>query len=377
MTRILSRLGLAFHRRHDAGQNFVILVISFAFSVLATRIYLDVANYPKLGVNGIHVAHLLWGGLLLLIGATVAIIYRGKLNLQVAAVLIGLGWGLFIDEIGKFVTANNDYFFRPAAPIIYLCFLLFCLIAVYFRRKRKPSVEERIFSVLEGMEEVVGSDLQEDEKEYMLGQLDTVIHAKHPANQNYLELAKALRKIVKSSQVRAAKDSIIPKSVLRIYQQIKYRFLALVESPAALVILGVITLVRAISAFFDALSWLNLILAQNSDLQLINTLQIFPDLNSRTELILFLVNIVIKICVGIIILLGLASLKLHRKLAVRSIVLGLILSVAFSDIFDFYFNQFVAAVSTCFDIALLYAWQYFLVNRPSKTLKMVTKTSIV
>ena len=37
----------------------------------------------------------------------------------VMAILTGAGTGLFIDEVGKFITASNDYFYPLAAPLIY------------------------------------------------------------------------------------------------------------------------------------------------------------------------------------------------------------------------------------------------------------------
>ena len=46
--------------------------------------------------------------------------------------------GLFIDEVGKFITESNDYFFAPAAPIIYGAVLLLLLVWLVVSRTDRP-----------------------------------------------------------------------------------------------------------------------------------------------------------------------------------------------------------------------------------------------
>ena len=52
------------------------------------------------------------------------------------AVLVGVGSGLFVDEVGKFITQQNDYFTPLAAPIIYVVFLGVLGLATVTRRAR-------------------------------------------------------------------------------------------------------------------------------------------------------------------------------------------------------------------------------------------------
>jgi hypothetical protein len=91
-----------------------------AATVLITRTYLKLTNYPQVGGHSnLHIAHVLWGGLLLGIAMTIMMVSVGSIAKFWASLIGGIGFGLFIDEIGKFLTKDVDYFFKPATAIIY------------------------------------------------------------------------------------------------------------------------------------------------------------------------------------------------------------------------------------------------------------------
>ena len=117
--------------RRDLGPQYLLITIaSFAVTVAATRWYLELTGYPTIGGGELHVAHALWGGLALVAAALLPLLWVGHRSLVLSALLAGIGVGLFIDEVGKFLTTTNDYFFAPAAPIIYGSILLLVLLAV-------------------------------------------------------------------------------------------------------------------------------------------------------------------------------------------------------------------------------------------------------
>ena len=124
-----------FHVRSDADRFILIAVVSFAISVVGIRWWLQLTGYPQIGGGELHIAHMLWGGLLLVVAGLLPQVVVGTWVKEASAVALGAGTGLFIDEVGKFITTSNDYFYPAAAPLIYGVLLTFVLAFILLRRR--------------------------------------------------------------------------------------------------------------------------------------------------------------------------------------------------------------------------------------------------
>ncbi|HZT95618.1 MAG TPA: hypothetical protein VFB34_02155 [Chloroflexota bacterium] len=101
--------------------------VSSIATLLLVRFYLYLTGFPRVGGGGIHIAHALWGGLLMMTAIVILLTYVGRAGARLGALVGGIGFGLFADELGKYMTTNNNYFFRPAAALIYVLFVLLYL----------------------------------------------------------------------------------------------------------------------------------------------------------------------------------------------------------------------------------------------------------
>ena len=106
--------------RDPRGSEHVLgFVLTTVVTIVVTRGYLQLAGFPQIGGETLHVAHVLWGGLFMAVAMVLLLSFAGPVIRAPAAFVGGIGFGLFIDEVGKFLTQDNDYFFRPAPMIMY------------------------------------------------------------------------------------------------------------------------------------------------------------------------------------------------------------------------------------------------------------------
>ena len=199
-------------KRFRAGQNILVTLLSFAFSVSATRLFLEITGYPQLGSGNIHIAHVLWGGLFLFAAALIPIIYVNEWALTLSSLLAGLGVGLFIDEVGKFITSNNDYFYPSAAPIVYVLFLLTAYVSVQVRLKNNRSTRSRMYEILERFSEVLDRDLSSYEREKIMQTLAEIRQGRE--DRELSELASALQSYLNSKDRKA--ESLRPNFLDRV-----------------------------------------------------------------------------------------------------------------------------------------------------------------
>ena len=107
--------------RHAAAPELIeLFVVSAVAAALVVRWLLAPDGYPPLGDNALRLAPLLWGGLLMTIALLLPFIALGRVMQRIAAILGGIGCGVFIDELCRFITADYHYLYQPSFGFAYI-----------------------------------------------------------------------------------------------------------------------------------------------------------------------------------------------------------------------------------------------------------------
>ncbi len=151
--------------RNTAARDLLdLFLVSAASSIVLIRFALYLTDYPALGGGKYHVAHMLWGGLLMLVAFVLNFAFLGLRLQKLTAFLGGIGFGVFIDEIGKYVTRDNDYFFHPSVGIIYAIFVVLYLAITFLTREQPLTSAEYQMNTLRKLEEAVHQDMDIHER---------------------------------------------------------------------------------------------------------------------------------------------------------------------------------------------------------------------
>lgn len=198
------RSSVAVVPRKDASALVFMFAGACALTIAATRAYLVMTGYPQVGGKVYHLAHALWGGLLLTIACLLAIALHDRWVPSVVALAGGAGAGLFVDEVGKFITKKNDYFFPLAASIVYLFLVLLALMTVALSRYSRTSPQAHLHCALEIAAAAADGRLTETRREELREHLDAARRHNPTPDQIRLIDSLALLTTLSDATVTAA-----------------------------------------------------------------------------------------------------------------------------------------------------------------------------
>lgn len=195
----------------QAGDLFEIFLISAVVSLISIRVYLSVTGYPQLGSGDFHIAHMLWGGFGMLVALLSLFTILNNEIKFFGAILGGIGFGTFIDELGKFITSDNNYFFQPSIALIYVIFVLIFLLARVLEKNQKLSDKEYIVNTLEIVKDIFSHDFDNDDKKRALKFLHQ-IDSKDP-------FIKDLRELIERVKIDTDDETEVFKNVKRYFRR--------------------------------------------------------------------------------------------------------------------------------------------------------------
>ena len=352
-------------KRQGAEHYLFVILLSFAASVTLTRLFLALTGYPQLGGGELHIAHALWGGLLLFIAAMLPLIYANRWVYMAGAALAGTGVGLFIDEVGKFITQSNDYFYPLAAPIIYAFFLLTVMLYLRVRRRPHRSVRAELYQAFESMEEVLEQDLDPQEREALEERLRYV--AEQSDRPDLTRLAEDLLEFLRCESMELAprRPGLVEKTLQRwrtFEEKRLNRRRTKVALAGGLFGLAIVTLIRT-GVPLVMLAVFNLLTATaeasaGADALLLSRIAALEASVPRG--VFRFANLGLEMGVGLL-LLAAAGLFLFGKdhLATTFGSVGLLLSLSAVNLLVFYFDQFSSILTALIQLVLFCGVGYY------------------
>jgi hypothetical protein len=336
-------------QREAAEQYLFLTLISFAASVTLTRLFLSLTKYPQLGGGGLHIAHMLWGGLLLYIAALLPLLFANRETYTLSAVLAGAGIGLFIDEVGKFITQQNDYFFPAAAAIIYISFLLTVLLFINLRRGAKTRARDDLMRDFEDIWELLHQPLPSKKYLQLKTHLETTV--KSAISKGHADLASMLLKFLETDEPLApAAPDDLQKSSWQ-FKKVLSRWFSHKNIRVYLIIgllgIGLLTLKNPFTVLLSP--WL-----PAGVVSFLDSLRLGGHLEAGPNQLWFSTRVWLEVLVGVLLLLSAFLLLIKRDKSGAALgYTALLVSLTTVDVLLFYYEQFSTIITTLVQFLLI------------------------
>ncbi len=318
-------------------------LISAVAAILGIRLFLNLTHYPTIGGDFFHISHMLWGGLLMFIAMGMMLIFLDNELKRISAIIGGLGFGTFIDEIGKFITSDNNYFYKPSFALMYMTFVLIYLMLHLMNRKKEFSKKEYLINSIEIMKDAVMNDLDIHEKqkallylsrsnpdspishtlEKLYSQLDTI----HPPEPSFFRTIQI--------EAKTFYEGLINKQWFRRGLIVFFLFQAGIS-----LLVAILLLIEKNAFVFPAL-----LLSHTFTSKSFNGLHFFT-----------------TFIASFFILLGILQIYASRIEAFRWFKRATLVSILLSQVFAFYFHPTRAFATFIFNILILTALNYMIDN---------------
>ena len=319
-----------FIRSIDAGGRLEVFLVTAIITILAIRLFLHLTGYPQLGGGGLHIAHVLLG-VFMMVAIVILLAFLDKHSADLAALLGGFGFGAFIDELGKFITSDSDYFFQPTIALIYIMFILLYLSfqAIVEHSRLSLSPQEKIINVIEITKDAVIDEMDIQERHRALELLDEC----NPADP----LVGALRDVLKGIDSVPAPD---PSLYARAKGQMGNLYARLVEMT---------WFVKAVIALFvlQSLATLSVAIA----LVLSKTQQVSLPMFEGLA-------VAASVLAAVIVLAGVLRIRRDRLAAYQLFKNAILIQIFLVQVFIFYQDQLLAVSGLAGNILTLAVLRY-------------------
>jgi hypothetical protein len=324
------------HRRHfvrnlDDERYLEAFLVSAVAAILLLRFYLYLSGFPQVGGKGLHVAHTLWGGVLMVASLALVFNYLDQQAHQAAAIIGGAGFGIFIDELGKFITSDTNYFYQPSAAIIYIIFVVIYLVFRLLRHERNVTDQEYLINSVQVFEQAL---IRGYDRSYIEKAVSRLKHA-HGDTPLFRHLMDAYGS--------CPPETPTPPGML---QRARERSRDIYD-----VLVRTVWFPRVVILFFVIEAILTLLVAVIATWRA-TSFELVTDAGTvaAARIMMKQADVIFAAIASVLVILGALVMVRSRMDAYRMFKLAMLVSIFLTQIFEFYTIQFVALFGLAFNI---------------------------